>query len=191
MPMLKNTSSPQYELEMISLEQLVPKDHLVRKVAKTIDFEFIWDEVVHLYCQDNGRLAVDPVRLFKIMLLGYLFGIKSERQLVKDIEVNVAYRWFLGMSLAEKAIDASTLSQNCIRRFNGTDVFERIFTHIVWQAMEKGLVGGKYLFTDSTHLKGRANYFQTCPLRTQCTQNPKPKTQKQSVSSQGISTKKR
>ena len=156
--MLKNnTASPQYEIEMISLEQLVPKDHLVRKVAKAIDFEFIRDEVAHLYCHDNGRPAVDPVRLFKIMLLGYLFGIKSERQLVKEIEVNVAYRWFLGMSLTEKVIDASTLSQNRLRRFNGTDVFERIFTHIVWQAMEKGLVGGKYLFTDSTHLKASAN----------------------------------
>ena len=156
--MLKNnTASPQYEIEMISLEQLVPKDHLVRKVAKAIDFEFIRDEVAHLYCHDNGRPAVDPVRLFKIMLLGYLFGIKSERQLVKEIEVNVAYRWFLGMSLTEKVIDASTLSQNRLRRFNGTDVFERIFTHIVWQAMEKGLVGGQYLFTDSTHLKASAN----------------------------------
>lgn len=58
--MLKNTTSPQYELEMITLEQLVPKDHLVRKVAKAIDFEFIRDEVAHLYCLDNGRPAVDP-----------------------------------------------------------------------------------------------------------------------------------
>lgn len=155
--MLKNTTSPQYEIEMISLEQLVPKDHLVRKVAKAIDFDFIRDEEAHLYCHDNGRPAIDPVRLFKIMLLGYLFGIKSERQLVKEIEVNVAYRWFLGMSLTEKVIDASTLSQNRLRRFNGTEVFERIFTHIVWQAMEKGLVGGQYFFTDSTHLKASAN----------------------------------
>lgn len=80
MSTLKNPPSPQYELEMISLEQLVPKDHLVRKVAKAIDFEFIRDGVAHLYCQDNGRPTVGPVRLFKIMLLGYLFGIKSERQ---------------------------------------------------------------------------------------------------------------
>ena len=82
--MLKNTASPQYELEMISLEQLVPKDHLVRKVAKAIDFEFIRDEVAHLYCHDNGRPAVDPVRLFKIMLLGYLFGIKHEKKKEKS-----------------------------------------------------------------------------------------------------------
>ncbi len=65
---------------MISLELLVPKDYLVRKVAKAIDFEFIRYGVAHLYCQDNGRPAVDPVRLFKIMLLGYFFGIKSEHQ---------------------------------------------------------------------------------------------------------------
>ncbi|SUU36389.1 Transposase domain (DUF772) [Actinobacillus seminis] len=90
--MLKNTQSPQYEFKRISLEQLVPKDRFVRKINKAIDFEFIRDEVAHLYCQDNGRPAVDPVRLFKIMLLGYIFGIKSERQLVKEIEVNVAYR---------------------------------------------------------------------------------------------------
>ncbi|ACA31675.1 transposase [Histophilus somni 2336] len=82
---------------MISLEQRIPKDYLVRKVAKAIDFEFIRDEVAPLYCQDNCRMALDTVHLFKIMLLGYLFGIKSERQLVKDIEVSAAYRWFLGM----------------------------------------------------------------------------------------------
>ena len=76
---------------------------------------------------------------------------------MKEIEVNVAYRWFLGMSLTEKVIDASTLSQNRLRRFNGTDVFERIFTCIVWQAIEKGLS----LFTDSTHLKASANKNKT------------------------------
>lgn len=128
---------------MVTMEQLVPQNHLVRKIDKAIDFEFIRDEVAHLYCKDNGRPPVDPVRLFKIILLGYLFGIKSERQLVKEIEVNVAYRWFLRMSLTEKVIHASTLSQNRIRRFNGTDVFERIFINIVEQAIAKGLVAGQ------------------------------------------------
>lgn len=155
--MLKDPSPQQHELEMVTLEQLVPKGHLVRKINQHIDFEFIRKEVAHLYCKDNGRPPVDPVRLFKMLLLGYLFGIKSERQLVKDIEVNVAYRWFLGMGLTEKVIDASTFSQNRIRRFNGTDVFERIFNNIVEQAMSKGLIGGYALYTDSTHLKANAN----------------------------------
>ncbi|SUB34395.1 Uncharacterised protein [[Pasteurella] mairii] len=69
---------------MISLEQLIHKDYLIHKVTKAIDFEFIRDEVTPLYCQNNGLPAVDPVRLFKIMLLDYLFGIKSELQLVKE-----------------------------------------------------------------------------------------------------------
>lgn len=155
--MLKDPGPQQYQLEMVTLESLVPKEHLVRKIDRAVDFEFIRDETRHLYCEDNGRPPVDPVRLFKIMLLGYLFGIPSERKLVKEIEVNVAYRWFLKMSLTEKVIDASTLSQNRRRRFNGTDIFERIFGQIIEQAMAKGLIGGTTLYTDSTHLKANAN----------------------------------
>ena len=130
--MLSKPTTQQYELEMVTLEELVPKDHLVRKIDKAVDFEFIRDEVAHLYCHDNGSPSVDSVRLFKLMLFGYLFGIKSERQLIKEVQVNVAYRWFLGMGLTEKVIHASTLSQNRIRRFNGTDIFERIFYTYRW-----------------------------------------------------------
>ncbi|MEE2026146.1 transposase, partial [Alkalimonas mucilaginosa] len=140
--MLKTPSPQQYQLEMVTLEELVPKDHLVRKVDAAIDFEFIREEVEHLYCKDNGRPPIDPVRLFKIMILGYLFGVPSERRLMQEIQVNVAYRWFLRMGLTEKVPDASTLSQNRIRRFNGTDVFQRIFDRIVEQAIEKRLIGG-------------------------------------------------
>ncbi|WP_448546895.1 transposase, partial [Thalassotalea fusca] len=74
--MLREPSPQQHELEMVTLDQLVPTNHLVRKLDKHIDFEFIRDEVKDLYCTDNGRPPVDPVQLFKIMLLGYLFGIK-------------------------------------------------------------------------------------------------------------------
>ena len=135
--MLRDTSPQQYQLEMVTLEQLVPKDHLVRKIDTAIDFEFIRTEVAHLYCKDNGRPAIDPVVLFKIMLLGYVFGVPCERRLMQEIEVNVAYRWFLRLSLTDKVPDASTLSQNRIRRFNGTDVFQRIFDHIVEQAISR------------------------------------------------------
>lgn len=155
--MLRDTSPQQYQLEMVTLEQLVPKDHLVRKIDTAIDFEFIRTEVAHLYCKDNGRPAIDPVVLFKIMLLGYVFGVPSERRLIQEIEVNVAYRWFLRLSLTDKVPDASTLSQNRIRRFNGTDVFQRIFDHIVEQAISRHLIGGRTLYTDSTHLKASAN----------------------------------
>lgn len=155
--MLKQPSPHQYQFETITLDELVPEDHLVRQIDAAINFEFIRDAVAHLYCPDNGRPAVDPVRLIKMMLLGYLFGVPSERRLVKEIQVNVAYRWFLRMGLTEKVPDASTLSQNRIRRFNGSDVFQQIFDHIVEQALAQGMANGRVLYTDSTHLKADAN----------------------------------
>ena len=155
--MLKNPSSKQFALEMVSLETLVPEDHLLRKINSTIEFDFIRDKVAHLYCVDNGRPALDPVVLFKILFIGYLFGVRSERQLMKEIQVNVAYRWFLDFNLTDKIPDASTLSQNRRRRFNESSIYQEIFDEIVEQAMKKGLVGGKVLYTDSTHLKASAN----------------------------------
>ena len=155
--MLKNPSSKQFALEMVSLETLVPEDHLLRKINSTIEFDFIRDKVAHLYCADNGRPALDPVVLFKILFIGYLFGVRSERQLMKEIQVNVAYRWFLDFNLTDKIPDASTLSQNRRRRFNESSIYQEIFDKIVEQAMKKGLVGGKVLYTDSTHLKASAN----------------------------------
>ncbi len=95
--------------------------------------------------------------LLKMMLLSYLFGIPSERRLVQEIQVNVAYRWFLRLGLTEKVPDASTLSQNRRRHFNHSEVFQQIFDHIVEQAIARGLVGGRVLYTDSTHLKASAN----------------------------------
>lgn len=155
--MLKKKKDYEYEMEYVCLESLVPKDHLLRKIDKYIDFEFIRGKVENLYSKNNGRPAVDPVRMFKMLFIGYLFGIRSERQLVKEIEVNIAYRWFLEMGLQEKVIDASTLSQNRRRRFRDNSIYQEIFDEIVWQAIDKGLVGGKTLYTDSTHIKASAN----------------------------------
>src|SRR5690606_1858997 len=133
--MLKNPSPRQHTLEMVILEDLVPADHLLRKIDKYIDFEFIRNKVRHLYCDNNGRPAIDPVLLFKMLFIGYLFGVRSERQLVRDVQVNVAYRWFLGLSLTDKIIDASTFSQQRRRRFLATDIEQQIFDEIVRQAI--------------------------------------------------------
>jgi transposase len=155
--MLKDPAPKQHALEMVTLEDLVPQDHLLRAIDQHIDFEFIREVTAPLYCENNGRPAIDPVRLFKMLFIGYLFGIRSERQLVKEIQVNVAYRWFLGLSLTDKVPDASTISQNRRRRFEGTDIEQVIFDEIVEQALDQGLIGGKALYTDSTHLKANAN----------------------------------
>jgi len=155
--MLKKPSPEQTAFEMVTLDGLVPKDHLLRKIDAVIDFSFIHDRVEGLYCPDNGRPALDPTLMFKSLFIGYLFGIRSERQLVREIEVNVAYRWFLRMKLTDRVFDASTLSQNRRRRFNNTHVAQDIFDHIVEQAICHGLVDGSVLYTDSTHLKANAN----------------------------------
>lgn len=155
--MLKKPTPKQSTLEMVTLEELVPQDHLLRQIDRFIDFDFIHEATEHLYCENNGRPAIDPVRLFKMLFIGYLFGVRSERQLVREVQVNVAYRWFLGMSLTDKVPDASTFSQNRRRRYEGSGIEQLIFDRIVEQAMGHGLVGGKALYTDSTHLKANAN----------------------------------
>lgn len=155
--MIKRRTEQQSTMELVYIEQLVPKEHLLRKIDKVIDFSFIHDKVSDLYCKDNGRPAVDPVVLFKMLFIGYLFGIRSEQQLIREIEVNVAYRWFLGFTLTDKIPHASTFSQNRRRRFNDSPVYQEIFDAIVLQAVKRRMVDGKVLYTDSTHLKARAN----------------------------------
>ena len=155
--MLREHDNKQIGMEFVCIEELVPKDHLLRKIDRVIDFEFIREKVKELYCADNGRPAVDPVVLFKMLFLGYLFGVRSERQLVREIQVNVAYRWFIGYGLSDKIPDASTFSQNRRRRFTESTVYQEIFDEIVLQAMRKKWINGRVLYTDSTHLKASAN----------------------------------
>lgn len=147
----------EYGYDFVCLDEFVPQDHLLRKIDKYIDFTFIYDLVEGLYCKDNGRPAFDPVVLFKMLFIGYLYGIRSERRLVKEIEMNIAYRWFLGFKLSDKIPDDSTISRNRNERFKGTDIFQKVFDNIVEQAIKYNLVGGKVLYTDSTHLKANAN----------------------------------
>ena len=155
--MLREHDNKQTGLEFVCIEELVPKDHLLRKIDRVIDFDFIRAKVKDLYCADNGRPAVDPVVLFKMLFIGYLFGIRSERQLVRELQVNVAYRWFVGFGLTDKIPDASTFSQNRRRRFTESTIYQEIFDEIVLQAMRKKWINGRVLYTDSTHLKASAN----------------------------------
>jgi transposase len=155
--MIRRPGPVQTSLEIVSLEQLVPADHLLRKIDAAVDFSFIHDLTAPFYCADNGRPPLDPTLMFKALFVGYLFGVRSERQLVREIEVNVAYRWFLGLKLTDPVFDASTLSQNRRRRYQDASIPQAIFDRIVEQAMALGLIEGTALYTDSTHLKASAN----------------------------------
>ncbi|WP_199929830.1 IS1182 family transposase [Brevibacillus brevis] len=143
--------------EFVCLDELVPEDHLLRVIQKHIDFSFIREKVRQYYCEDNGRPSIDPIVLFKMIFIGYLYGIRSERQLEKEIQTNIAYRWFLGLSLTDRVPDHTTISWNRRTRFKNTNVFQEIFDEIVRLAIQHRMVAGRVLISDSTHLKANAN----------------------------------
>jgi transposase len=145
------------QISLVSLDELVPEDHLVRKIDQAIDFSFIYDLVEDLYCPDNGRPSIDPVVLIKIALIQCLFGIRSMRQTIKEIETNVAYRWFIGYDLTQPIPHFSTFGKNYVRRFKDTNVFEAIFMRILEEAVRHGFVDSDVLFIDATHVKANAN----------------------------------
>ena len=155
--MLKERREKQEKMDLVILEQMIPEDHLLRKIDRAVDFGFIHELCAPLYCADNGRPAIDPEILFRMLFIGYLYGIKSEARLEEEVNYNMAYKWFCGLELTEKAPDATTISQNRRRRFRDNDIAEKIFNEILRQCIAKGLVGGAILYTDSTHIKAKAN----------------------------------
>lgn len=155
--MMTKIGNQQIEMHLITIEDLVPTDHFLRKVNAIIDFSFIYDEVENMYCHNNGRPSIGPAVLIKFLLIGFLYGINSERRISEEIQVNMAYRWFLGLDIMDKVPDHSTISQTRRRRFNGSDLFRNIFQKIVFLCVEKGLADGRLVFTDSTHIKANAS----------------------------------
>lgn len=149
--------SDKNQLEFICLDQLVPEDHLVRKIEKAIDFSFIHDYTKEYYSQDVGRPCLDTVTLFKIIILSFLVGKNSIRGILEDTKVNMAYRWFLNLSLSGSVPNYSTFTQNYIRRYKNTDVFEKIFKKVVMTLIENKVVDTSVIFVDGTHIKASAN----------------------------------
>lgn len=144
------------QVEIISLEDLVPKNHLVRKLEKAINLDFIYDEVRDLY-KPYGRESIDPVVLIKIIMIQYIFGIRSMRQTLQEIEVNNAYRWYLGYGIYEELPHFSTFSKNYSRRFKDTDLFENIFARVLSEVNKYGFIDDENIFIDGTHIKANAN----------------------------------
>ena len=145
------------QMQIVCIDDLVPQDHLLRIIDKAIDWKFIYELVEDKYSPDMGRPSLDPVTLIKIPLIQYLYGIKSMRQTIKEIEVNMAYRWFLGLELYDDVPHFTTFGKNYTRRFKDTDLFEQIFQHILEECYRFRLVDPSEIFVDATHVKARAN----------------------------------
>jgi transposase len=138
----------------VSLEERVPQDHLLRKIASVVDFRFLYD-YVRPYYSHTGASSVDPVVIFKMALLGYLYGITSERKLAEECRLNLAFVWFLGYDLDEIPPDHSILSK--ARARFGEEVYEQFFREVVRMCREAGLVEGDKVFLDATLLKANAS----------------------------------
>ena len=155
--MTKNADKKRDQMQLFCMDDLVPQDHLLRIIDKAIDWNFIYGMVEDKYSPDFGRPSIDPIQLIKIPLIQYLYGIKSMRQTIKEIEVNVAYRWFIGLDMTDKVPHFSTFGKNYTRRFENTDLFDQIFSHILEECYKFKLVDPTEVFVDATHVKACAN----------------------------------
>lgn len=155
--MTKDADKNRTQIQYFCMNDLVPEDHLLRLIEEAIDWGFIYDLVEDKYCPDWGRPSMDPVTLIKIPFIQYLYGIRSMRQTIKEIEVNVAYRWFLGLDMYDPVPHFTTFGKNYTRRFKDTDLFEQIFSRILDECYKHGFVDPSEVFVDSTHVKACAN----------------------------------
>jgi len=142
--------------EIVDTESLVPANHLLRIIDAAVDFNEIYDMVEPLYCTDNGRPSVDPVVLFKMVIIQHLYGLSSLRRTAEEVSLNVAYRWFLGYRLQEETPHFSTVSYNFRHRFTSETV-DQIFSWILMQMVDAGYVAPGVVFVDGTHIKANAN----------------------------------
>ena len=108
--------SEQIQMVILDIDSMIPEDHLLRQIKNCVNFDFIYEKAAPYYSH-VGRKSIDPVVLIKMLLIGYLYGIKSERRLEEEVSLNLAYRWFCGIDLMDRVSDHSTFSQNRRRRF--------------------------------------------------------------------------
>src|SRR6266850_7974256 len=143
-------------------EDHVPEDHLLRLIDKHVDFGFVRDRLKQHY-SDTGRPSIDPELLLRILLIGYLYGITSERKLVEELRMHLAWRWFTGLGFDQEIPHHSTFSKNRHGRFQESKLFEQLVEEIVARCLEAGLVEGDNLSVDGSFVEANANNGSRIP----------------------------
>src|SRR6476661_3731712 len=138
------------------LEEQIPEDHLLRLLDRYIDFSFVRERLKTFY-SSTGRPSIDPEVLLRLLLVGYLYGITSERRLLNEVRMHLAYRWFTRLDLNAEIPDHSTFSKNRHGRFRQSGVFREVFEEIVRRCVEAGLVEGETLAVDGTMVVSSEN----------------------------------
>ena len=149
--------SGQIQMVILDIDSMIPEDHLLRQIKNCVNFDFIYEKAAPYYSH-VGRRSIDPVILIKMLLIGYLYGIKSERRLEEEVSLNLAYRWFCGIDLTQRAPDHSTFSQNRRRRFQNAGIFREIFNEIVLKCIQLGLVSGETGVADGSFLPSNVSW---------------------------------
>jgi transposase len=144
------------------LEDHVPETHLLRLIEKHISFAFVREKLKASY-SDTGRPSIDPELLLRILLIGYLYGITSERKLVEELRMHLAWRWFTGLGFDQEIPHHSTFSKNRHGRFQESRLFEELFGQIVLQCVEVGLVQGQHLSVDGSFVEANASKESRIP----------------------------
>lgn len=132
----------------VNLSEMVPKNHILRRIDSAVNLDFIYDLTSELYCPDNGRRSIDPVLFFRMQLIRFLYGIESDRRLCEEVHLNLAYRWFCRLSLADPVPDHSSLTR--IRDRFGVDIFRQIFERLIKVLSDKGFIKGKRILVDAS-----------------------------------------
>jgi transposase len=131
------------------LDEAVSDDHPVREIAAVLDLSWVHSELAPYYSQ-LGRPSIDPVLMIRMLIVGYAFAIRSERALCRDVRVNLAYRWFCGLSIEDKIPDHSAFSRARNERFRNSDIFRSVFERVVGACIGAGLVGGEGFAVDAS-----------------------------------------
>ena len=145
-----------------NLEAVVPDDHLVRAVARVLDLSWVRAELAPHYSH-TGRPSIDPVLMIRMLIVGYIFAIRSERALCREVQLNLAYRWFCGLGIEDDIPDHSAFSRARNARFRDSDIFRHVFERVVGTCIAAGLVGGEGFAVDASLIQADANKRRSIP----------------------------
>ena len=162
--------SRQMAMIFVDIESLIPETHLLRKIERMVSFDFIYDLLAPYY-PATGRPSVDPVSMFKMLLIGYLYGIKSERRLVEEVQLNIAYRWFCGFELDDTIPNHSTFSKTRTRKWQQSDLFQKAFYEIVKQCIDSGLIDGEAMAADGSYIPANVSRESWINVETEVEQS--------------------
>src|ERR1700752_579287 len=145
-----------------NLDQVVPPDHLVRQIGRVLDLDWVHEELAPYYSH-TGRPSIDPVLMIRMLIVGYVFAIRSERQLGSEVQVNLAYRWFCQLGIEDGIPDHSVFSRARHERFRQSDALRRVFESVVAKCIAAGLVGGEGFSIDASLIRADVDKKKRLP----------------------------